>query len=1036
MIEQLILRSKEETVKCFALEMAALIGLSGEGILDEIVVTEPGNCPALEIDYGKFNLEDVGMHKKVTINEESYLRGLQEVAETVFGYKLGQVPEFKSVKSPDHGLFTEVLVEDELFVREGKLKIYGRKLADEFLNFAALAVARLSMDANTIQFPVVTEDVKEATLFFQEGEKNRMLYEDGIVFEICDANSFKQILLNRNLEKTKFLVGEMASKNSFEWQFIKAYAQSREVFIEPTTREIKKLYESAFEDVNLRSYKEKWTDDAYHFTYPWEREVFLEKLHKLSQNSKKIVAIEGALSEPKSVRDELKIELMDQMGLTGEQIQLINSYKQGFSWIEEIILPKLMGRTMDRIDIAWTPFQKEDEEWTTEAGAVPTYSNTDINNHGRWYDLPIRHLQELYPIDDVLSRDLNLDRNKIEFPMEAGDYAYAVRAYCGGEMIFEEHLQAIFSERHYLDAYPGMGLVHPSTAYLKVIYEDGSESMEIFPTDLENIWSDYQSILMELGEEIESRKRTVEDQPFFAELHMDMILSEDDRRLGVREDMISSIDGFHEDLYFTGLDYFKVLGEQLTGTAFDAPGLILPEIHNQPQAPEFVCEIRRFLDHKPFAKIGEERVYLEMAGDLPRILGFEMQEDEIYLILESGLSSREEAIFKQILEIGGSLLSELDLTGVRLGDELISLGKAPKVKGALPNLETKVYDYQDSEVNLEFLSERAEVSYLGQSFFGRKIRGLDLIKPGERFESVYRSGELRPSLYINARHHANEVSSTNAVFILTEKVLAEPALLDKLNLVILPMENPDGSEIHAKLMEEHPYWIYHIARFNALGKEFSLEYFKDETIHTEALPLTHIFHRHLPDVYIDNHGVPTHEWNQQFSGYTAPAYKGFWLPRSLLYGYFWYPEGEEWKKNYDYAKAMEDKIADGINSHETMRELNLEWKDRFEKYAHQWMPKMFPTGYYKDMIFYWIGFEAERTHRYLSIRYPEITVVGYTSEVIDETAQDEHLTRCVHAQYQNNLSAMELMASREIEYDKIVNLNHHHLTIYRKRRRI
>ena len=53
-----------------------------------------------------------------------------------------------------------------------------------------------------------------------------------------------------------------------------------------------------------------------------------------------------------------------------------------------------------------------------------------------------------------------------------------------------------------------------------------------------------------------------------------------------------------------------------------------------------------------------------------------------------------------------------------------------------------------------------------------------------------------PGEMINARHHANEVSSTNAAFILIKKLLTEDVykdLPDKLNLVIVPMENVDGA---------------------------------------------------------------------------------------------------------------------------------------------------------------------------------------------------------------------------------------------------
>ena len=111
--------------------------------------------------------------------------------------------------------------------------------------------------------------------------------------------------------------------------------------------------------------------------------------------------------------------------------------------------------------------------------------------------------------------------------------------------------------------------------------------------------------------------------------------------------------------------------------------------------------------------------------------------------------------------------------------------------------------------------------------------------------------------------------------------------------------------------------------------------------------LTRIYDRYVPDMIVDNHGVPSHEWEQQFSGYTSPSYKGFWLPRSLLYGYFWYVTNPEYKDNYPVNKVMEDVIADKIAEYPEMRELNREWSAQFEKYAHAWMPKFFPSNYYK-----------------------------------------------------------------------------------------
>lgn len=58
---------------------------------------------------------------------------------------------------------------------------------------------------------------------------------------------------------------------------------------------------------------------------------------------------------------------------------------------------------------------------------------------------------------------------------------------------------------------------------------------------------------------------------------------------------------------------------------------------------------------------------------------------------------------------------------------------------------------------------------------------------------------------------------------------------------------------------------------------------------------------------------------------------------------------------------MEDVIADKIAEYPEMRELNREWSAQFEKYAHAWMPKLFPANYYKEMINYWIPFAADQT---------------------------------------------------------------------------
>ena len=106
---------------------------------------------------------------------------------------------------------------------------------------------------------------------------------------------------------------------------------------------------------------------------------------------------------------------------------------------------------------------------------------------------------------------------------------------------------------------------------------------------------------------------------------------------------------------------------------------------------------------------------------------------------------------------------------------------------------------------------------------------------------------------------------------------------------------------------------------------------------------------------------------------------------------------------------MEDVIADKIAAYPEMKALNQEWSAQFEKYAHAWMPKLFPANYYKEMINYWIPFAADPNHRYPSIRFPWITTVAYTSEVADETAQGEYLNLCARAHVAHDEATIRML---------------------------
>ena len=106
--------------------------------------------------------------------------------------------------------------------------------------------------------------------------------------------------------------------------------------------------------------------------------------------------------------------------------------------------------------------------------------------------------------------------------------------------------------------------MHPATGYVKV-YLNGQEVLnERVRTDVECIWEIYQKeVLTDLQKFIEGKLGEhicLETQPFFSRLSLEVVASEPDYKLPCREDLISTLDALHEDMYFVGTDFFKNYG--------------------------------------------------------------------------------------------------------------------------------------------------------------------------------------------------------------------------------------------------------------------------------------------------------------------------------------------------------------------------------------------------------------------------------------------------------------------------------------------
>ena len=71
------------------------------------------------------------------------------------------------------------------------------------------------------------------------------------------------------------------------------------------------------------------------------------------------------------------------------------------------------------------------------------------------------------------------------------------------------------------------------------------------------------------------------DQPYFGTLTVELELSEPDYRLGVDNEIISTMDALHEEIYFGTIEFFQLLGRNARGA-----GPQLPRPHHPRHAAE------------------------------------------------------------------------------------------------------------------------------------------------------------------------------------------------------------------------------------------------------------------------------------------------------------------------------------------------------------------------------------------------------------------------------------------------------------------
>ena len=812
------------------------------------------------------------------------------------------------------------------------------------------------------------------------------------------------------------------------------------------------------------------------------------------------VLIEARLSEPPAVRRQIEQDARAAVVKAGADDQkttvtVLSAYKQGYSWLYDVVRPKLASQPLDRIRIRFAELGPP-ADWSQEGMFAPT----------RW-------LLELYPIDEVLARELKIDLSKIAFekaPIGSPAYEVIATSADGSELLRQTFEPAVV-ERPFFDRFPDYERVRVTTGWLKAVVGGRVAADSRIETDPERFWDHFQARTlpflydhtMALGE----GKPRAEDAPFFGELRVDLSLSEPDYRIGVDEEQISSMEAIHEEIYFNTLHFFDVMGRFTRGAPLSYPGRIIPVMHPKAdgKAGHAAIKLTGFAAARPSVVVDyverdgtKHRVHLDVpkiAVERPQALAArvasgrdglsrldlrvkvdtdrdERQElvkraaeervdrtiisgEQVAAVLKNLERMREAGLYQDALAYHD--LSAIQITAAsdyesRPGTELVtSIANGavpdpwPDVKKYLPaaggdksgplvQWDTPIPPAEAYGILARMSSfKEASVYKVGDTYLGKESWAMDVMPPVEATHwSQAKQTTLKPTVVYSARQHANEVSSTSHTLKLAELLLTEPAYREKLkkvNVVFHPMTNPDGAQLAYDLQKITPDFMLHAGYLGALGVDVVSAQWDPDPMYPESSIRPQIWRTWLPDIFLNPHGYPTHEWVQLFSEYAAWVrtravetrdywtMRGWWMP-----GFGWlddprYPRHKDAQMKLlqmitEYAKAAPATVA-----------LNARAYARYKRYSFDFDDKNFKLDFTNGVLIYKSlkGAHADPRSPDFMTRQPNVTIWDGSTEAPDETARGDWLQMVATAGLQWDKAILDYLVEQPYEIERKVD---------------
>ena len=223
------------------------------------------------------------------------------------------------------------------------------------------------------------------------------------------------------------------------------------------------------------------------------------------------VSLEARLSEPPEIRAAITERVEEELRAAGAvelDVHVISAYKQGYSWLYDVVRPRLENESVDAITIRFARYGAP-AEWKQQAMKTP-----------------LRWLQEAFPIDEILARELSLDQSRIRFeamPEDAPPYEVVATDASGNELMRESFAPKMVL-RPYIDRFRDYEMVNVTTGWIHASVNGEAAVDQRIITDAERFWDHYQeTTLPRIYDYVMERhdgnpRGAGKDAPYFGEL--------------------------------------------------------------------------------------------------------------------------------------------------------------------------------------------------------------------------------------------------------------------------------------------------------------------------------------------------------------------------------------------------------------------------------------------------------------------------------------------------------------------------------------